>query len=552
MARTAQLLDHRGNPVQRATLQREVATPTTMGLRRPISGYPGDGLNPIRLAEILRAADMGDPTRYLELAETIEERDLHYAGVLGTRRRSVNQLDITVEAASDSSEDVARADRVRAWLKRDELTEEMFDILDCIGKGVSFTEIIWDTSEGQWQPDRLEWRDPRWFGVDRLDLKTPLIKSDTGAEESLPAFKFIAASIKAKSGLPLRSGLSRIAMWAYMFKKFTERDWAVFTQTYGQPLRVGKWASGASEADKETLYRAVANIAGDCAAIIPEAMTIEFVETGSVSANGDLYETRADWLDRQISKCVLGQTSTTDAEVGGLGSGKEHREVQEDIERSDAKAAAAILNRDLIRPWMQLDYGPLKGYPRLVIARAEAIDMERLSKSVAPLIDRGLRVKQQELREKLGLSEPKDGDETLGPVVAPEPPQVPSDPAAEPPAGPLKGQRGVFEGGLARLRGGTALNAAGLPVARSDDHPVSAAVEALTDRLETESAAPIEGMIDQVEAMLSQAGSLEEFREMILSGFPVLDSGSLARVMAQAMIAAWGAGRVTVEEEALG
>lgn len=234
----------------------------------------------------------------------------------------------------------------------------------------------------------------------------------------------------------------------------------------------------------------------------------------------------------------------------GIGQGAPRG--QEDIERSDAKAAAAILNRDLIRPWMQLDYGPLKGYPRLVIARAEAIDMERLSKSVAPLIDRGLRVKQQELREKLGLSEPKDGDETLGPVVAPEPPQVPSDPAAEPQARPLKGQRGVFEGGLARLRGGTALNAAGLPVARSDDHPVSAAVEALTDRLETESAAPIEGMIDQVEAMLSQAGSLEEFREMILSGFPVLDSGSLARIMAQAMIAAWGAGRVAVEEESLG
>jgi phage gp29-like protein len=60
---------------------------------------------------------------------------------------------------------------VRDWLKRDELTDEIFDILDCLGKGYSFTEIIWDTSTGQWMPLRLEWRDPRWFRFDRNDLK---------------------------------------------------------------------------------------------------------------------------------------------------------------------------------------------------------------------------------------------------------------------------------------------------------------------------------------------------------------------------------------------
>ena len=110
-----------------------------------------------------------------------------------------------------------------------------------------------------------------------------------------------------------------------MFKAFTQRDWSIFAQTYGQPLRLGKWAPGASEADKDTLFRAVANIAGDCAAIIPESMSIEFVETGSVGSSVDLYERRADWLDRQISKAVLGQTTTTDAVSGGHAVAQEHR-----------------------------------------------------------------------------------------------------------------------------------------------------------------------------------------------------------------------------------
>ena len=49
MPRPIQLLDHRGNPVQRAQLKQEIAIPTTTGLRNPMSGYPGDGLNPLRL-----------------------------------------------------------------------------------------------------------------------------------------------------------------------------------------------------------------------------------------------------------------------------------------------------------------------------------------------------------------------------------------------------------------------------------------------------------------------------------------------------------------------
>ncbi|CAN0459889.1 unnamed protein product, partial [Phaeothamnion confervicola] len=238
--------------------------------------------------------------------------DQHYVGVLGTRKRSVAQLDITVEAATDAKEDVAKADMIRDWLARDELQDELFDILDAIGKGVSFTEIIWDTSTGQWRPARLEWRDPRWFRFKREDGKTPLIRGDQG-DAPLPAFKFICATIRAKSGLPIRSGIARLATWSWMFKGFTLRDWAIFTQTYGQPIRIGKFRPGATEADKDALFRAVANIAGDCAAIVPEGMNIEFVESKSADSNSDLYLKRADWLDQQTSKAVLGQTATTDA-----------------------------------------------------------------------------------------------------------------------------------------------------------------------------------------------------------------------------------------------
>ncbi|MEE2916595.1 MAG: DUF935 family protein, partial [Pseudomonadota bacterium] len=81
------LVDQHGRPIRREVLTREIAGPTIAGLRSPIAGYPGDGLNPIRLAQIMRSADHGDPLAYFELAEAIEERDPHYVGVLGTRKR---------------------------------------------------------------------------------------------------------------------------------------------------------------------------------------------------------------------------------------------------------------------------------------------------------------------------------------------------------------------------------------------------------------------------------------------------------------------------------
>lgn len=538
MARTPVLIDRWGRPIQRAVLTEEISAATIGGVRSPISGYPADGLDPSRLAGILREADQGDPIRYLELAETIEERDPHYLGVLGTRRRSISQIDVTVEAASDDAVDVRIADMVREWIDRDELAEELFDILDCIGKGVSFTEIVWDTSEGQWRPTRLEARDPRWFRFDRRDLSTPVQLDEGGREIPLAPFKFIFAAIKAKSGLPLRSGLARVAAWGWMFKAYTQRDWAIFTQTFGQPLRLGKYAAGASETDKATLFRAVANIAGDCAAIVPESMSIEFVETGNVGQSSDLYLKRADWLDRQISKAVLGQTATTDAIAGGHAVGQEHREVQEDIERADCKALSAILNRDLIRPWVDLEYGPQARYPRLKIARPETEDLAQLVSGVAALVPLGLKVSQSELRDRLKLSKPAPEDEILSPaapVVAPSPPDR-----------AIKRDPGVFKGVRASSGPETALQAEGGSAAAAGD-PSHEAL--LADRLEAEGRPEVAAMLERIEVMVDAAGSLEELREMLRAGFDGVDAGGLAGRLAQALIAADLGGRAAVEGE---
>ena len=550
MATQKQLFDRWGNPVSRQHLTEDLAATTIGSVRSPVGGYPADGLNPIRLAQILREADHGNPIRYLELAEQIEERDPHYLGVLSTRKRSVSQIDISVEAASDAAEDVRRADMVREWLKRDELTDDLFSILDAVGKGYSFTLIDWDISEGQFMPARLERQDPRWFRFNRSDLMTPVKITDNGGEASLDPFRYIFATIAAKSGLHLRSGLARVAAWGWMFKAFTLRDWSIFTQTYGQPLRLGKWHQGASEREKDLLFRAVANIAGDCAAIIPDGMKIDFIESKTIGASADLYEKRADWLDRQISKAVLGQTATTDAIAGGHAVGQEHRQVQEDIERADCKALAAILNRDLVRPWMDLEFGPSKAYPRLKIERPEAEDLTALATALEKLVPLGLEVEASEIRDRFHLSEPAKGAKILVPLASKQPISTPSQPADAPASPPLepsskfKANPGKFKAGTTPLGAETALQAED-PSTGLSAPPAPWAV--LADRLGVEAAPAIEIMIHQISIMLNTAGSLDEFRDMLQAGFPSLHSDGLAQAMAMGMMAADLAGRATVE-----
>jgi phage gp29-like protein len=408
----AKLLDQYGNPIDLRRLREEEAGPTVTGVRQILTGHPADGLTPMRLGRLLRAAEEGDATAYLELAEQMEEKDLHYRSVLPTRKYQVAGLEITVEAASDDKDDVAAADLVREFLWRDTLQEELFDVLDAIGKGFSVTEILWDTDAGgRWMPSRLEWRDPRWFEFSREDGRTLMLRGAGGQPEPLKPYGYIVHVHKSKSGLPIRGGLARPVAWLYLFKNFDIRSWVQFAESYGRPMRLGKYGPGAGEREKATLLAAVRNVMSDAAAIIPDSMAMEFIEA-KITGNVDLFERFASWIDKQISKAVLGQTGTTD--VGQhTGTADAHERVREDIEKADAGQLAATLNRDLVRPIVDLNMGPRRRYPRIRIDRPDQEDTRALVDNVVRLVPFGLRVERSWISDRLGIPDPDPQAELL-------------------------------------------------------------------------------------------------------------------------------------------
>src|SRR5215472_420579 len=459
----ATLYDSYGRPIVFEALREEQAAPTLVGIRNIYSIIDDSiGLTPERCLGILRTAEYGDPWLYLELAERMEEKDLLYQGVLHTRKMAVSQFDIDVTAASDDQQSLDDAEFIRAVLIDSyqlDLHDVIFEMLDSLGKGFSATEIIWDTNginqqtgAPEWLPFALKWRDPRWFMFDWISGEQLLVRSlrtdgpqlPVGREawdarltpmnfrvrtswqgaqigiqpatEPLAPFKFMTHVTRVKAGLPIRGGLARIAIWVYLFKNYVLKDWVVFAEVYGQPMRVGKYGPGATEPDKAALLSAVANIGTDAAAIIPESMAIEFVESrGGGQKSHEMYQRFCEYLDKLLTIGVLGQELTTSLPkgAGSRAAAEVHDVVRRDIATDDARRVSATLNRDLIRPLLDLNRGPRRRYPQITIGFKQSEDLLDLAASMGPFIDRGMRISEKWVREKFAAPDPRPGEVLL-------------------------------------------------------------------------------------------------------------------------------------------
>ena len=394
--------------VSAQTLSGAVAGPTLTGVRAIHADHPSQNLDPRKLAAILRDAEDGDPTRFLELAEDLEEKDGHYAAVLRSRKLAVAELDVSVVAAGEDEASLADADLLRIWLDTGLAQAALSDLLDGLGKGFAVVEILWATEAGRWQPAALEPRDPRWFAFDPVDGRTLKLRQADGTLADLPPAKFIVHRPKLKSGLPIRNGLARPAAWAWLFKSFALKDWMIFAETYAMPLRLGKYPAGASDADRNALMRAVADLGADAAAVVPADMVVE-----GAGGSAAVYQSLCAYMDQQVSKLVLGQTTTTDAISGGHAVSREHNEVRHDIARADALDLAATLTRDLARPMIALNQGWRPAWPRFRLGRPEGEDVDRLVDWTEKLVAMGVPVPAWWLRDKIGAPEPADGEQLL-------------------------------------------------------------------------------------------------------------------------------------------
>jgi len=532
------IYDAYGRPAKHSKLlERDKSAPSLMGVRTPWFDPIATGLTPLELAYVLRDATEGETRAYLTLAEEMEERDLHYASVLATRRTAIKQLPVYIDAVDDSPAEERLAEELRALTREDTFLRLIHDMSDAIAKGYSISEIEWERSESQWWPAKFKWRDPRYFLPDReTGDELLLVTTDNPLGEILPAYAYVQHRAQRKNGLVVRGGLAFLAARAYLCKSYSLKDWLAFAEVFGLPLRIGEYDEAATAEDKAKLLSAVANLGSDAAAIVPSGMMIRIID-GAKSTGGDrLFEGLANYFNKETSKAVLGQTMTSE-DGSSLAQAKVHDKVREDILRGDGVDLAATLYRDVIRPFVDLNYGPRpRGqYPRIRLEPRVEEDLKGFTDALTPWVDRGLRIEASAVRDKFGLDEPDDNAEILQPkggATAEGPTGAPAQPAGGTPP--------------ERTAKNTATFAEGEPETQDEvEKLVRAALETDWVRLLDEGDGPTAAM----RSIIDQAQNYDELRTLLRDYLQRVNSAELVEHLATKLFQARGLGDATDEVE---
>ena len=398
-----------GRPIMAAVAIRDV--------NDKFSSYPSDGLTPVKLARIFKEADAGDPFRQMELFEEMESKDTHLFSQLQTRKLAVTGLDWEVQPFSQDETDQEIAAFVEEQLKElDGFSDNLMDILDAIGKGISFQEIEWEYRDGHVVVGNIEYVHQKKFYYDTLTDALMLRTEAFPGGIPLPENKFIVHRYKARSGHPSRYGVLRVVAWMYLFKNYDLKDWVSFCEVYGMPLRLGTYDATASEKDKAALMDAIVRMGTDAAGIVPSGTDIRFIESNKQSSV-DIYERLARFCDEQMSKAIVGQTLTSDS-GGSYAQSKTHNDVRQDLTEADCKAVMETVRRDLIRPLVEFNFGVQAHVPYFILNATDTDDLKETAEIVNTLAAAGLEIPKSWLYKKFNIPAPEDGEETIGPSPA--------------------------------------------------------------------------------------------------------------------------------------
>ncbi|GHU82753.1 hypothetical protein FACS189468_7280 [Spirochaetia bacterium] len=104
---------------------------------------------------------------------------------------------------------------------------------------------------------------------------------------------------------------------------------------------------------------------------------------------------------------------TTD-EGSSKAQSETHEKVRDDIADSDIQQIVDTINNQLTVPYINLNFGEQEEYPKIDLFKPDEKNIDQVIAAVKELGPQGLKVKADEIRSLIGLSNPEEGDEVIG------------------------------------------------------------------------------------------------------------------------------------------
>jgi phage gp29-like protein len=421
----------------------------------------GGSLTPQNVTPILSNADIGYMWQLADLLDEIRERDPHTHTVLAKREMAVAGSDWEMrppEKSGAKGDEIAEfcAERLReveADSDLDRRLEDLFaDLMGACYVGRAVDEVTWRKDGKFIVPDKFTFVHPRRLAIIsdwRLHIwdsqgtagnmyqpvnvnGSPFGQFPGMPLEGFPPGKFIVHRPRIRGTYPTKEGLGRGLIWFAMFKRFAFRDFVAFAEWAGRGLRMGKYGTGtkkdglmrATPEDVAALQNALDAITSQISAVFPDNTEADIRDAPQ---NNDVHEKLILACNNEISKGVLGETLTT--EVGMTGGnralGDIHNEVRLMIARNDARALAATLRHDLLKPLVWLNFGKGAPVPEIAFAVDPKADLDAKMARLEKFVKVGGIAGQRTSRNELDIPDPEPDEGILIPPAPMMPDVVP-------------------------------------------------------------------------------------------------------------------------------
>ncbi|HUU84622.1 MAG TPA: DUF935 family protein [Phycisphaerae bacterium] len=386
--------------------------------------YPSSGLTPSRLMAILREADSGSLSATMQLYEEMEEKDAHLYAVANTRRLALTGLEWQVVSAARVRDGVDRtaADEAADYCRQAFADIEAFDevlqhLALAVGRNIAIAELVWETVGGEFRLTDVCPVDFTRIAFDDLGRPRILTRAEPIDGIALAPNKFVVHTPHAVSGHPSRGGLLRVTAMAYLGKNLTLKDWLIFAEVFGMPVRVARYEPSATPEEKRELLQMLDSLGSNASGIFSRAVELQIVEANR-GTTGPPYEKLVDFLNREMSKAWLGQTLTTETTgvSGTLTVSMVHQEVRKDVLADDMRKEARTVRRDILAPMCRLKFGADVPVPYLRRMPGRTRELRELTEVLDAAVNKlNVRVPRAWVHEVLGIPRPAEDEPVLEP-----------------------------------------------------------------------------------------------------------------------------------------
>ena len=423
--------------------------------------------------------------------------DSHVGGCVRRRKAAIKGLEWRITPTGNE--------------KTDEILVSLFDrlpvnqiinqILDATLFGYQALEVMWASENGLLLPTEIVGKPQEWFVFDE-DNRLMLRTKENRNGDIVPEKKFLLATQQADYMNPYGRADLAMCFWAATFKKGGFKFWLEFAEKYGSPWLVGKYPRNANAHEIDELLDSMEKMLGTAVAAIPDDSSIDMLESGSKGGSSQVFDDFLRYCKSEIAIALLGQNQTTEAEANRA-SATAGLEVTRDIRDDDASIVEGVFNQLLA--WIcELNFH-VDLLPTFELYEQESIDKLQAERDEL-LAGLGVQFTEQYIMRTYGFEE--------GDIVV----TVPEKSAVK----------------------NTADFAEAIP---------KTIVETIGEQLEVEGEPFVEEWLQTIQDKLSQAESLEDFRNQLDSLIPELSFAEYGKVMAWASTTAHFAGRQSVEDE---